>query len=320
MSRSRTTVRRGLLGVLLVSIVAAVCVGCKESKHAVGQIEIAEETLRENPMLGISPAQVNELLVHQLTQAHFELVSPRQRGIGGVPPIALQLEIAFTREAHKEGRDGTYAEVGAALNIRRKENGGSASYEVVGIGESKLRSDDPESRRNAMRAALISAIDQVAAAAHLQLAALEKSDPALVKDLGAKDPRVREFAIRVLSARKNPAVERALVDKLQGSDPDGVRRAIGALVELKNAGAVPYLIDLAKGKDPSFIREIIFALGEIGGEEAEAYLYTVAEGHDQPAVRAAAKKALDELGGRKRSGSAGRADSNADRRQSGGTR
>jgi HEAT repeat protein len=122
----------------------------------------------------------------------------------------------------------------------------------------------------------------------------------------------------VLSARKNPAVERALLDKLQGSDPDAVRRAIGALVELKNAGAVPYLIDLAKGKDPSFVREIIFALGEIGGDEAEAYLYTVAEGHDQPAVRAAAQKALDEL--RARTRSAGRSDSKANRPPTGGSR
>jgi hypothetical protein len=269
-------------------------------------------------MLGMSADQVNELFLHKLSHGPFDLPSVSRRANSGEPPIGLRLEIAFTREAQKEGRDGTFAEVGAQLTIRRKETGGSASYEVVGVGESKLGSEDPESRRSAMRLALSAALDQVTALAHLQLAAIDKSDSALVKDLSAKDPRTREFAVRVLSARKNPAVERALLDKLQGSDPDAVRRAIGALVELKNAGAVPYLIDLAKGKEPSFVREIIFALGEIGGDEAEAYLYTVAEGHDQPVVRAAAQKALDEL--RARTRSAGRADSKANRPPTGGSR
>ncbi len=297
---------------------AGFCAGCKEEKYSVAQLEIAEETIQGNPLLGMSPAQVRELLVHKLSQSRFELVSPA-RGGAATSSLALQLEIAYTREAHKEGRDGTYAEVGAMLNVRRREMEGSASYEVVGLGESKLASDDDASRRTAMRSALVSAIDQIAASARLQLDALEKSDPALVKDLGAKDPRVREFAVRVLSARKNPAVERALVEKLQGSDPDGVRRAIGALVELKNTGAVPHLIDVAKGKDPGFVREVIFALGEIGGDEAEAYLYTVAEGHDQPAIRAAAQKALDELRSRGRRSSGGRADSNGKRPLTGGS-
>jgi len=292
-------------------IAAAVCPACKESKHVIGQVGIAEETLRANPMLGMSPAQVNELLLHKLSQGPFQLPSASRRESSGEPTTGLRLEIAFTREAQKEGREGTFAEVGAQLTVRRRDPGGSESYEVAGVGESKLGSDDPETRRGAMRQALSSALDQVIGLANLQLAALEKSDSSLVKDLSAKDPRVREFAVRVLSARKNPAVERALLDKLQGSDPDAVRRAIGALVELKNAGAVPSLIDLAKGKDPSFVREIIFALGEIGGDEAEAYLYTVAEGHDQPAVRAAAQKALDEL--RAKTRSAGRADSKTNR-------
>jgi hypothetical protein len=316
MSLNRGNGRRFIRWILLGCIAAAVSPACKEPKHVVGQVGIAEETLRGNPMLGMGPAQVNELFLHKLSQGPFDLPSGSARS-SGEAPIGLRLEIAFTREALKEGREGTFAEVGAQLTIRRKETDGTASYEVVGVGESKLGSEDPQSRRGAMRLALSSALDQVVGLAHLQLAAIEKSDPALVKDLAAKDPRAREFAVRVLSARKNPAVERALIDKLQGSDPDAVRRAIGALVELKNAGAVPSLIDLAKGKDPSFVREIIFALGEIGGDEAEAYLYTVAEGHDQPAVRAAAQKALDEL--RAKTRSAGRADSKANRQPPGGS-
>jgi hypothetical protein len=279
---------------------------------------MAEETLRENAMLGMSPAEVRELLAYKLSQGPFVLLAPAQQS--NEPSIALYLEVAFTRAVQKQGRNGTYAEVGTRLTIRRKEDGVSASYEVVGVGESQLASEDAAARRRAMRSALGSALDQGTASVNLQLVALAKSDSALVRDLSAKDARVREFAIRVLSARKNPAVERALLEKLQESDPESVRRAIGALVELKNAGAVPYLIDLAKGKDPSFIREIIFALSEIGGEEAEAYLYTVAEGHDQPALRAAAQKALEELRARPRSSGAGRTDSSASRPPTGGSR
>src|SRR6266849_5936586 len=246
MSLNRGIGRRLTRLILWSWIAAALCPACKEPKHVVGQVGIAEETLRGNPMMGMSPAQVNELFLHKLSQGPFDLPSGTPRASSGEPPIGLRLEIAFTREAQKEGREGTFAEVGAQLTIRRKDAEGTASYEVVGVGESKLESEDPQSRRSAMRLALSSALDQVTGLAHL-----------------------------------------------------------------KNAGAVPSLIDLAKGKDPSFVREIIFALGEIGGDEAEAYLYTVAEGHDQPAVRAAAQKALDEL--RAKTRSAGRADSKANR-------
>jgi HEAT repeat protein len=283
----------------------------------VSQVDVAPETLQGNSMLAMNPAQVEEWLVYKLRQHRFEFASGP--GPSKEQSLALRLNIPFTREASKEGRDGTYAEVGAALTMRRQEEGGFASYEVVGIGESRLPSDDPQARRAAMRSALSSALDQVASSGHLQLAALEKSDSALVRDLSAKDPRVREFAVRVLSARKNPAVQRALLERLESSDPDVVRRAIGALVELKNPGAVPALIDLAKGKAPGFIREIVFALGEIGGEEAEAYLYTVAQGHDQPAVRDAAQKALDDLRAKAKTGSADQTDPDAARPGSGGS-
>jgi hypothetical protein len=58
---------------------------------------------------------------------------------------------------------------------------------------------------------------------------------------------------------------------------------------------VPELIEISRGKDPGFLRELVYALGAIGGEEAEAYLYTMAQGHDQPAVRDAARQALEEM-------------------------
>lgn len=274
--------------------------GCRrQSKHVVQRVETVGPTVEDNALLGLTPTEVNEWFRRKLAaEGHFELAD--ERSSEAQANLSFQLELGFTRESRKEGREGTYAEVGTVMTIRRKESEGSASYEVVGVGEVKIAGDEAQKRREATRQALGTALDQIASSAHLQLAALDKSDAALVKDLVAEDARVREFAVRTLSARKNPAVEQALVEKLKGSDPEGVRRAIGGLVDLKRPSSVPFLIELARGKDSGFLREIVFALGAIGGEEAEAYLYTVAQGHDQPAVRAAAQQALDELRARTR--------------------
>ena len=132
-------------------------------------------------------------------------------------------------------------------------------------------------------------------AAVLHLGAVERPNDALVEDLRAKDPRVREYALRVLADRRHPEAAPLLIERLQDGDPVAVRRAIGALVEMRTPEAVSALIELARGKELGFVAEILFALGEIGGEEAEAYLYTVAQGHDQPALRAAAQDALETL-------------------------
>jgi hypothetical protein len=279
--------------------------GCsKSSPHPFDSLEIRGETVLDNPILGLDAERVRQRLLEKLgSSGRFQSVAQSAKGQAG-RAVKFELELPFTRLVQKDGNSGSYAEVGATVVIKRREPDGFATYEVVGVGQVKLAGDDPVERLSATRRALDSALEQVVSAAHLQLAALEKSDGALIKDLTAEDARVREFAIRVLSARKNPAVQRSLLEKLQASDPDSVRRAIGALVELKEAGSVPALIELSKGKDPGFLREIIFALGAIGGEEAEAYLYTVAEGHDQPAVRAAAAQALKEL--RARGGEVGR--------------
>jgi len=282
-------------GALLLLLVLCLPVaGCSKAKHRVERVETIGATVEDNALLGLTPQQANDFLRQKLAaEGHFTLLPERSSGVA--PTLGLQLQLSFTREARREGREGTFAEVGATMAIRRKEADGFASYEVVGVGEVQIPGDGVDQRREAMRRALGIALDQVTSSAHLQLAALDKSDSALVKDLAVQDARVREFAVRTLAARKNPAVEQALVEKLKGFDPDAVRRAIGGLVELRNPSSVPYLIELARGKDSGFLREIIFALGAIGGEEAEAYLYTVAQGHDQPAVRAAAQQALDEF-------------------------
>jgi hypothetical protein len=269
---------------------------CKPSlKYNVERIEVSGTTVADNGILKMTPEQVESAL-RQAVRADpsFVLVESAKPARDGVP-VRLALDLAFTREAQKAGRPGTYAEVGASLTLRRRVDDVSLRYEVMGLGEVPEPSDEAGARHLAMGRALETSLKEAVAAAHLQLAALDKADRELLKDVSSADARVREFAIRTLSDRRNPGVADALLEQLKSDDPDQIHRAMGALVELKERRAVPPLIDLARGKDLGFLREILFALGEIGGEEAEAYLYTVSEGHDQPAIREAARQALDEL-------------------------
>ena len=282
---------------LRVSLVLALALlGCKrEVKYAVERVEVSGPTVADNPVLALSPEQVRSLLLEKLAaQGHFLLLKPGQHPPEDAAPVRLTLELAFTREAQKDGRPGTFAEVGATLELRRRGDDGGR-YEVVGMGEVKVPGDSLDERQEAIRQSLGLALEHAVAGAHLQLAAVDKSDGALVKDLASGDLEVREYAIRVLAERRNPAVSPVLLERLKSNEPDEVRRAIGGLVSLRDAQAAPALIELARGKDPSFLREILFALGAIGGEEAEAYLYTVAEGHDQEAIRETAQQALDEM-------------------------
>lgn len=286
----------------LACVLALALTGCKrEVKHAVERVEVSGATVTDNPVLAMSPEQVRALLVDKLSaQGSFILLKAGQRPPEDASPVRMTLELAFTRESQKDGRPGTFAEVGATIELRRRSGEATSRYEVAGLGEVKMADDSLDERQEAVRRALGLALEHAATAAHLQLAALDKPDDALVKELASQDGQVRDFALRVLAERRNPAALPALLEKLKASEPDEVRRAIGGLVELRDPQAAPALIELARGKDPSFLREIVYALGAIGGDEAEAYLFTVAEGHDHEAIREAAQQALDEMHARAR--------------------
>lgn len=283
------------------SLLIAACalgIAChREPPALVDKVEVSGPTVVDNTVLGLSPGQIQAELTEALRrEGHFAFPKDGERPPPEAHPVRFTLELAFTREAQKQGRAGTYAEVGATLTIARRSDEGFDRYEVAGLGELK----EPESasaavRQESVRKALRTALDNAASGAHLQLAALGKTDAQLVADLKSEDLRPREYALRVLAERHNPAAVPVLLEKLKSQDADEVRRSIGLLVELRDPRAVPPLIDLARGKDPLFLREIVYALGAIGGDEAEAYLYTMQEGHDQPAIRDAAKQALEEL-------------------------
>jgi hypothetical protein len=284
---------RALLKILLCLVVGACA---REPRHRIDRVEVEGATATDNAVMALSPAQVKDLFTQKLrARPAFELAPSGAKPSANGYRAGLTLE--FTREAQKEGREGTWAEVGATLELRALQ-GELSRYEVIGLGEVQIPGDTVAQRQGAVRQALGSALDQIVDSAQLMLRATVKPDRALVQDLSSKDPREREFASRVLADRRHPAAAEPLMERLKSEDPDEVRRAIGSLVELKDPRAVPALIDLARAKDLVFLREIVFALGAIGGEESQAYLFTVAQGHDQPEIRAAAEQSLKELAAR----------------------
>jgi hypothetical protein len=283
---------------LLLSLVALLLGACRsrEPRFPVEHVTLKGATVVDNGLLGWSSADIQVLLTDVLRDSrHFELLTrdksePREPG-----PWSFTLELPFTREALKDGSAYSFAEVGATLVMERRSGEATQRYHVVGLGEVRVEAKDAETRRKALREALQRSLAQVADAAGLQLAAVGRPDAALLVDLQSVDERVREFALRVLAERRNPAAAPLLIRQLQDEDPQVARQAMGALVEMKERGAIPTLIDLVKDRDTGFMQEVVFAIGEIGGAEAEAYLFTVAQGHDQPDVQAAAQQALDTL-------------------------
>ena len=295
-SPAATSSRGWLGGLLLLLLVAAGVLGaCRPgpARHPVARVELAGPTVLDNALLGLPRDAIHARFVTALEQSgRFTLPGKgEKRAEGG---WRLTLELPFTREAQRTGAPGGVAEVGASLVLERPRGAESQRYEVVGLGEARVLAEG--GGQEALRRALEAALTQVAESAALQLAALDKEDAALVRELRAEDPRVQEFALRTLAERRHPAAAPLLIERLKVQDADRVRRAIGALVEMRARAAVPALIELARGKELGFVQEILFALGEIGGEEAEAYLFTVAQGHDQPAVQATAQQALEQLG------------------------
>jgi hypothetical protein len=280
----------------LAVIGAAVLVlaGCRPAPHPVERVEIVAASLAEAQLLAFDPTQAQSALVAKLVpERGFRMAR------GTVPatdhPVRLTLEVDAIREQLNPAGLPALEEVTASLNVRRNAEDGVERISVQATRTEPVTSEALEGRQEAARRALDQTLDRLVAKARAYLDARNQSDGRLQRDLRATDPLVREAAVSALVQRRNRAAIPALVAQLKGDDPLEVRRAMGGLVELQAREAVPELIEISRGKDPGFLRELVYALGAIGGEEAQAYLYTMSEGHDQPAVRDAARQALEEL-------------------------
>ena len=268
--------------------------GCKSPPHPVERVEVVAASLAEAQVLALTPSQVQmELSTRLVPERGFKVLDPASRGVEGAVRLTLEVD-AVQEQTNASGLPGS-EEVTASLGVRRSGEEGVERIALQATRNQAVEGDALEGRQEAARRALDQVMDRLVKEARVQLDARKRDDARLVKDLRAQDPLVRDAAISALVARRSRAAIPALVERLRGDDPLEVRRAIGGLVELQAREAVPELIEISRGRDPGFLRELVYALGAIGGEEAQAYLYTMAQGHDQPAVRDAARQALEEM-------------------------
>jgi len=200
------------------------------------------------------------------------------------------------------GDDGVpRAEIAVRLALEPAEGEGAPGAAVVetGLGRSPLAAGRSAS---AWRSALESAVGEAAAGLAVALGEEGRPEARLIADLEARDPRVREHAIRVLAQRRSTAAVPALIAKLGDPEPDLAERAVGALAQIRDPRAVDALIERAQRGDPVYTMRLLRIIGDIGGSEARGYLQTLEAGHPDARVRAVAREALEELEAQAREG------------------
>ncbi len=189
---------------------------------------------------------------------------------GGPPRVELSVELALSPAASVEG----------------------SGARETGTAAAPLAGGDPAS---AWRSALAQAAQRAAEGLVLAFAEEGKSLEKVLADLGSKDARVRDHAVRVLADRRSASAVPALVARLRDEDPKVVHRAVGALAQIGDERAVSPLIELSRTADVALTARLARLIGDIGGAEAEGYLLTVEAGHPDPRVRKAAGEALGEM-------------------------
>lgn len=254
---------------------------------------------------GVPPGQLAELGIgaDDLRQAAREALS-RTRGFsvadreppgGGarcraaVSLLGAQLTRRPVPDAPPESAV-TRMEVVLELKVEPLE--GEGFREAERWGEPVRPTDAPV---DSLRRALGGAAAKAAAAVALAFAEAAKPEAEVVRDLDSGDPRVRDYAVRVLAERRSPAAVPGLVARLKDPDPAVVERAVGALAQIRDRRSVIPLIELTYRREGPFVAQLVRIIGDLGGPEAEAFLATLASGYSDAAVKQAAREALAEL-------------------------
>jgi hypothetical protein len=275
----------------------------------ISRIAASEETLADNPALGMDAAILKDRLVVALdaTGRFVPLAGALDGGPAGPikKPHAYRCRVAvtFTRESDEPMDGGSSlrrAEVGVTVELSAPgEDNGPLPAETSGVrlfdGSAMGGGAEGSPRNNAFRGALDSALAEAAAQLLLELDAATKTDVQLIADLASADGGVRDCAVNQLAERRNPAAVPALIELLKSSDHPTVMKALGQLEAMHDQRAVKALIDLTEKQDPEFIKQVVYVLGAIGGTDAEAFLYTLENGSQDAQVRAAAAEAAAEL-------------------------
>lgn len=296
---------------VVLSLLAGLALGgCRRGERAavyIDKLVVTESAISDRlPPSGLKADDIRKAALLAIAREKSFAAGARE-----VPEDArafhARVTLVFAREL--EDRTGTgrvtggeqvvarpLAEVGVEVELEPAGPGGVLREAT--LGREQMAGRDPEGRRIAYAVAVEKAVSSAVDGLALQLAAEQKSDDALIQDLHASDPRKRDYAVRVLSDRRNPAAVPALIERLGETDRGVVERTVGALAVLKDRRAVPALIELTRGKEPGFVAQVTRVIGDIGGKDAEAYLMTLESGHPDPGVREAAQESLAELHGR----------------------
>lgn len=283
--------------------VALFAFGCKRPPPgdvAVGELVVSDANLAGNPELGETADNVRRELKESLEATGRFALKP-----GADSKLRLEVESARRLIVPVKvitpggAADREMAEVQVALELFTNTAQGDVDRTLAeGQARRPTGSEggiDPAVRLAAFDAALDAALHEAVVALTWQLEARKKTDAALIADLSALDARVRDYAVRALADRRNPAAVPALLARLQDDNPVVVRRTVGALVAIGDIRAVRPLIELTKKRPPALVAEILYALGSLGGAEAESFLYTLESGSPDEEVRRAASEAFVDL-------------------------
>lgn len=125
-------------------------------------------------------------------------------------------------------------------------------------------------------------------------------ESAVVEALADKVQWRRSIGVQVAGQRRIKAAVPAIMTlvRAENEDPELVIKGVGALVAIRDPAGAAAIIDACRRKSSPYLVQMVFALGALGGRDAQGYLFTVQSGHPDPAVRAAAVSALQELEGR----------------------
>ena len=270
----------------------------KPSIFYVDRIAVSETTLANNASLDLDGDGLRLILTQALgASGQIRILQASEKPPPGSRPFHCRGEVAFTRESESTGTDppGSRVEVGVSVELARPGKTDMDRFEEKGIGRYTFDPRTPSDRIPAFRKALGQALETTIQSVLLQMRAADKKDEELIADLSSPDPRLRDYAVRVLTERRNPAAVPDLIKRLSDPDPDVALRTIGALRALGDPRAVPALIAFTRNRDADVLLPAIDAIGAIGGPDAEAYLFTLESGHQDETIRQSAAAAAKEL-------------------------
>jgi hypothetical protein len=280
-------VRRPLLRLGAAAALAVVLAGCDRGPAPVriASVRVAEGALAE-PLreAGLDAAALEGAARTALAEAGFRL----EAGDGA---YRARLDVLAVRLA-PDRAGGARAEVAVEIALAPATPGGGEPAREGGSGTAGTAGRLPP---DAWGTALAAATRTAAKGLAIGFSARTKPVEALLRDLGAADPRTRDHAVRALADRRSAEAVPALVERLRDESPEIAHRAVGALAQIGDRRAVGPLIELAQRSDPHVTARVARIIGDLGGTEAEGYLLTLEAGHREARVRLAAREALDEM-------------------------